>query len=101
MNAGKEFERPLKDRLEGNDMEKSMSNICSAWRVFTIFAPSISHDIPLQQQASPNPASRARTQYFLNDDSSNKNSCETIDDEACHSKVPDWKCGEGGGGKGL
>ena len=42
-----------------------------------------------------NPASRARMQYFLNDDSSNKYSCETIGKEASHSKVPDWKCGEG------
>ena len=37
----------------------------------------------------PNPASRAPTQYFLNDDSSNKYSCETIGDETGHSKVPD------------
>ena len=45
----------------------------------------------------PNPASRARTQYFLNKDSSNKYSCETIGDETSHSKVPDWL----GGGKGC
>ena len=37
----------------------------------------------------PNPASRARTQYFLNEDSSNKYSCETIGNETSHSKVPD------------
>ena len=40
----------------------------------------------------PNPDSRARTQYFLNKDSSNKYSCETS-----QSQVPDWKYGEGGG----
>ena len=44
----------------------------------------------------PNPASRARTQYFLNKDSSNKYTSETIG-ETSHSKVPDWKCGEEGG----
>ena len=48
---------------------------------------------------NPNPASRARTQYFPNNDFSNF-SCQTIGDETCtsHSKVPHWKCGEGGRG---
>lgn len=47
VDANKELEGVLKDKLEGNDMSNSKSDtskITLAWPVFTIFAPSsISH----------------------------------------------------------